>query len=62
MKKEQIQSAAKQFISLYSEEIENGEEITGSAIHEWWVSTVDQYSELTMDDFESIESAINKMI
>ena len=57
-KQQQIEAAAKHFAELYSEEIEAGEEITGSTIHEWWGQTVDQYSELTTEDFEAIETAI----
>jgi hypothetical protein len=57
----QTQAAAKQFIELYSEEIE-ANEVTPDTIHEWWTQTVDQYSDLSMDDLDEIEGIINAKI
>lgn len=60
LKNKQVIEAAKHFENLYQEEIAAGE-VTGNTIHEWWTQTVDQYSELSLDDLDLIEkkSSIN---
>lgn len=57
----QKQEAANHFINLYSEEIEAGE-VTPDTIHEWWTQTVDQYSDLSIDDLDEIEGIITAKI
>lgn len=57
----QIEAAANHFVELYADEIAEGE-ITGDTIHEWWGQTVDQYSELSREDFEAIEEAVNEKL
>lgn len=57
VKNQQVSEAAKHFQNLYQEEIESGE-VTSDTIHEWWTQTVDQYSELSLDDLGLIETEI----
>lgn len=59
-KPEIINQAAKHFVEVYSEEIENNE-VTSDMIYEWWGMTCDQYGysqENKSDVIDEIEDAV----
>lgn len=58
IKEKQIKAAARHFERVYKEEIDAGE-VDFNTIHEWWSMTVDQYSELSIDDLDLIEKEIS---